>query len=1129
MDVEDFIARWSSAPISERAQYQTFITQLCRLLDVPAPDDERIGDLDYAFERPVRFQHDDGTAHPGFIDCYRRDCFVLEAKQSTKTAVGVVPDPLAELERVGLRGRRMATTLTGAQDRLMRIAKRQAEGYAKALDEWPPFLVVVDVGQAIELWSDFARQGKTYTPFPDRARHRIRLQDLRDPEVRARLARVWTGPMDLDPSARIAEVTTDIAALLGRVIKSIETRAPRDPSGQIDPVVQQAWIERTAWFVMQCIFAMFADSVGLIGRRAFLGLLQSYRGQAECFHEGAADFFRHMDQGGHCAAVRQDIRRFNGGLFRQAVTVPITEAELEGLIAAARHDWASVDPAIFGTLLEQALDPRERARLGAHYTPRNYVERLVEPALIEPLRADWEAIEAQAIGHYLAGDVRGAQKRVREFHRYLCHVRVLDPACGTGNFLYVAMRMMKELEGEVLSVLAELGDTQDALMMDGHSVSPRQFLGLELNGRAVAIAELVMWIGHLQWHFSVFGTAMPSEPILRNFETIRKADALISCDRLEYVRGTDGPVARYVNPRPTPWPDAHFIIGNPPFIAGKDLRRELGDAYVDALWHIRQGRHRSADLVTCWWDRAAELLKTRGARLRRFGFITTNSITQTFSRRVLEDHLGPDGGVRLVMAVPDHPWVKGEGAAIVRIAMTVAEAGQANGSGRLLTLREGADDAALRQTQGDIGADLRVGGSVMSAVPLRANAAICSPGVKLHGSGFLVTPEDADRLASASEVDEPRPDRPYVNGRDMASQSRNLRVIDFFDRDELTIRRQHPGFYQHLLETVRPTRERNARKSYRDSWWVFGEPRRDLRRALQGLDRYIVTIETAKHRWFRFLDAETLPDNKLIVVASPDPFHLGVLSSSVHAAWYRASAGRIGGVEGEAVYVKSGCFDPFPFPQASTLMRARIASLAEELEDLRVRVLAAHPTLTMTMLYNARLALMSGAPLTPQQKRVHDLGCVGLMDHLHGEIDRAVSQAYGWDEAITDVDVVARLLALNRERARAEVIGQVAWLRPDFQPGLVGVSVPATRHGPTLFGREEIATLPDEPAEMAKIVLGVLRQVGAPVQPGTLARGFRTVRGKRTEHRIEQVLAVLSVAGSVQRTPEGWFAPRRVD
>ncbi|WP_447910128.1 DNA methyltransferase [Brevundimonas bullata] len=212
---------------------------------------------------------------------------------------------------------------------------------------------------------------------------------------------------------------------------------------------------------------------------------------------------------------------------------------------------------------------------------------------------------------------------MRQFHHDLCHVRVLDPACGTGNFLYVAMGMMKELEGEVLAVLAEMGEAQGLLALDGHTVSPEQFWGLEKNAYAAWIAEMVMWIGYLQWHFRVFGDAKPSEPILRNFEKIRQTDALLSWSREELVRDAVGrpvtrrrpprkdgdkpvlfplaeerEVVRLIDPRPTPWPDVHFIVGNPPFIAGKDLRRELGDGYVDALWHIRQGRFRSADLVT---------------------------------------------------------------------------------------------------------------------------------------------------------------------------------------------------------------------------------------------------------------------------------------------------------------------------------------------------------------------------------------------------------------------------------------------------------------------------------------------------------------------------------------------------
>lgn len=390
MDADDFIRRWADAPISERAHYQTFVSQLCRLIGAPAPDEERTGDLDYCFERPVRFVHEDGGVHPGYIDCYRRDCFVLEAKQSRKRLSGGELDPQPQLEIVGGRGRRGAAPSGPRLEILMRNAKRQAENYAKALDEWPPFLVVVDVGRAIELWSDFGRQGKAYAPFPDRARYRIELEHLRDPEVRDRLKRVWTSPMSLDPAARVAEVTTDIAARLAWLVRSIGSRVANGPDGAPDAVTRAARANQTALFVMQCIFAMFADSVGLIEDKGFLSFLESYRGKADQFHKGAGDFFKRMDEGGHCSAIRQDLRRFNGGLFKQAAALPITEQELDALIAAARRDWASVEPAIFGTLLEQALDPDERAELGAHYTPRAYVERLVQPTIMEPLRADWK-------------------------------------------------------------------------------------------------------------------------------------------------------------------------------------------------------------------------------------------------------------------------------------------------------------------------------------------------------------------------------------------------------------------------------------------------------------------------------------------------------------------------------------------------------------------------------------------------------------------------------------------------------------------------------------------------------------------------------------------------------------------
>lgn len=1158
MDIDDFIQVWSAAGISERAHYQGFISQLCRLVGAPAPDETRVGDLDYCFERPVRFQHEDGTSHPGFIDCYRRGAFVLEAKQSRKRRHGGDLDPQPQLALVGGRGRRTVPVSEAALERLMRAAKRQAEGYAKALDEWPPFLIVVDVGRAIELWSDFARQGKAYAPFPDRARYRIELADLADPAIRERLRRVRVDPMSLDPAQKVAEVTTDIATRLAWLVRSIGARVPNGPSGAPDAATRAAWANQTALFVMQCIFAMFADSVGLIERRGFLAFLESYRGQADQFHKGAGDFFRRMDEGGHCAAIRQDLRRFNGGLFKHATTLPITDAELEALIAAARRDWASVEPAIFGALLEQALDPRERTELGAHYTPRAYVERLVEPTVMEPLRADWEAVEARAIGLYLAGDEKAARKAVREFHRQLCHVRVLDPACGTGNFLYVAMGMMKALEGEVLGVLAEMGETQADLALDGHTVGPEQFWGIEKNAYAAWIAEMVMWIGYLQWHFRLFGDAKPSEPILRNFEKIQHRDALLTWSRVEMAMdgrgrprrwtracGSGGApclfeaddeaveVVRYVDPRPAAWPDVHFIVGNPPFIGGKDMRRELGPGYVDALWHVRQGRFRSADLVAAWWDRAAEILTRPGSNLRRFGFITTNSITQTFSRRVLEHHLSGRPPMRLVFAIPDHPWLKGGDRAAVRIAMTVAERGEPDGQGRLLTvvteegLNTDAPRIALRETCGMIAADLTVDGAASRSEALKANDGLCSPGVKLHGAGFLVTAQRAEALLSASSEGADPPVRGYRNGRDLAGRTRDLKVIDLFGWDEADVRRKHPGLYQHLLEAVKPERERNNRAVYRDNWWIFGEPRREMRPALEGLKRYIVTVETAKHRWFRFLEADILPDNKLVVVASDDARILGVLSSRLHRAWFVANSGRIGVYDKDAVYVKSACFDAFPFPDLDGAAGVELGALAEEMDALRARVLADHPDLTMTGLYNARDRLASGAVLTEAEREVCDRGLVRLLDHLHRRIDAQTALAYGWPADMDDAAVVAALARLNRERADEEARGLVRFLRPAYQAARVAVAARPVQIEVSLAPAAVRPTLPPSPEGLASSLLATLRRSGAPVEAEALSARFDGGTRRTREARVREMLAVLAVAGSVQRTETGWFAAVR--
>lgn len=312
---------------------------------------------------------------------------------------------------------------------------------------------------------------------------------------------------------------------------------------------------------------------------------------------------------------------------------------------------------------------------------------------------------------------------------------------------------------------------------------------------------------------------------------------------------------------------------------------------------------------------------------------------------------------------------------------------------------------------------------------------------------------------------------------------------------------------------------------YRDNWWIFGEPRRELRPALEGLRRYIATVETANHRWFRFLEADILPDNRLICIASDQSAVLGVLSSRLHRDWALVQGGTL---EDRPVYTKGACFDAFAFPDLSGDAGAEIGALAQEIDELRARVLERHPTLTMTGLYNGRARLTAGARLTEAERLVHEAGCIGLLDHLHRRLDAAVLTAYGWPADMQGHEAVVRLVALNRERAAEEARGKVRFLRPEFQAGRVRTPRRPVQIEATLGAANGLPPLPDAPGSMALALLHALRQAGGPVGPRALAARFAGRQGRRMEDRIEQTLAVLAVAGSVQRTPDGWFTPRRV-
>ena len=1305
-----FISRWASSGASERANYALFLAELCDLLDVPRPEPTKPDDADnaYVFERNVTFHHPDGSTSTGRIDLYKRACFILEAKQGVekREAAGA----LAEVTKAKAKSAKKGHAQRGsaAWDEAMLKARGQAEQYARALpasEGRPPLLIVVDVGHSIELYSEFTRTGGTYIPFPDPQSHRIMLARLADPAVREMLRLAWTDPQSLDPSRRSARVTREIAEKLGRLAASLEK------SGH--------GAEAVGTFLMRALFTMFAEDVELLPKESFVTLLRSLESRTADFVPMIEELWGRMKTGGFSTVLREKVRHFNGGLFADATALPVTDDQFALLIEASRADWRDVEPAIFGTLLERALDAHERHKLGAHYTPRAYVERLVLPTVIEPLRAEWDAAKAAAVTLDRAGKTKDAITEVQRFHRRLCEVRVLDPACGSGNFLYVTLEQLKRLEGEVLDALSRLGHEQTALDLAGFSVDPHQLLGIEVNPRAAAIAELVLWIGYLQWHFRTRGRVAPPEPIIKNFHNIENRDAVLACDHTEPVLDESGapvtrwngrtmkthpvtgeevpddtarvPLLRYLNPRPAEWPQADFIVGNPPFIGTARMRDALGDGYTQTLRATYPDVPESADFVMYWWHKAAALV--REGKTARFGFITTNSLRQTFNRRVLELHLEgqpvsipvlraktpdsqdqkadplphsghlppqeinllPHSGVllpqeinlpphsghlqpqeinlpphsghlqpqeinppahsghlqpqeinppahsshlppqeiahrspvwhfsplalpplRLHYAIPDHPWVDSADGAAVRIALTVGTTG--TGEGRLAEVVEEiemGDDAAkvtLAERPGQIHANLTAGANVGAAVPLEANQGLSNRGFCLFGAGFIVTREEAAQLGLGRIPGLEQHIREYRNGKDLTATPRGVLVIDLFGLSSDEVRDRYPEVYQWVVERVKPERDNNNRESRRVNWWIFGEPNKLLREMLRGLNRYIATVETSKHRFFQFLDASIAPDNMLVNIATDDPFYLGVLSSRVHVEWALATGGRLG-VGNDPRYNKTRCFETFPFPDATEAQRARIREIAEKLDAHRKRQQALHPKLTLTDCYNVLEKLRAadglvgtrcagsdemvgtrcvasdssggavgaepGTPstdatqrvptleLTAKERAIHEQGLVSVLRQLHDDLDAAVAEAYGLPPAATDDAILAHLCALNTTRAAEERNGHVRWLRPEFQrmkdeggrmktrQDALVIPEAAPLHPSSLSLHPSRLPWPKTLPDQAAAVRAALSTHATATDAAALAKHFKAAKADRVQEILE-TLASLGQARSVE-------------
>ncbi len=1058
-NLEVFAAKWAASGAAEHANKDSFLNELCDVLGVARPN-PTTNDLErdcYVFERKVPLVHEDSDVTLGRIDLYKHDCFILEAKQAS----GEGASKLGKAKRG-----------TPAWNILMKDAYGQALGYARSFDRPPPFIIVCDIGHCFDLYAAFDGSG-SYQAFPNAQKNRLFLHDLA--QHRDTLRGIFENPHELDPSKHAARITREVAGHLAALAKKLED------DGHDQTLVAQ--------FLMRCLFTMFAEDVELLPDKLFTRALKDlWLQNPAAFPGGVEDLWKKMNEGGELFGVAGKILRFNGGLFANPRALKLDKKALELLRDAATCNWSDVEPAIFGTLLERALDPKERHALGAHYTPRAYVERLVRPTIEEPLRADWDVVQAQVRGLVVASEqaktpkaakdkVEEAKAAVRAFHVKLCHTRVLDPACGSGNFLYVTLDLFKRLEGEVLGLLESLGEKQTLMHLGSVRVTPEQFHGIEVKRWAKEIAELVLWIGYLQWHLRIYGKTQPvPEPVLRDYKNIECRDAVLAWDgEPELVRDAQGkpvtrwdgesmkrnpvtgekvpdetkrvPVYRYKNPRKAEWPEADFIVGNPPYIGNKRMRANLGSEYVEALRQVQANVPDTSDFVMYWWNHAATIV--RRGHARQFGLITTNSITQTFNRKIVQNHLSSENPVSIVFAIPDHPWVDSSDGADVRVAMTVGTSGLRPGEVHTVTgefvANTGEAIPQLKRQNGVVHADLTTGTDVTAAGRLAANENLCTQGVILVGEGFRLSRDDFGRLGvSADRL--PPVVRRYVIGKDIVQRPVERFVIDFFGHSEEQSRSAYPSLYQHVLDTVRPLREMNRDPQRKRNWWLFGRSNERMRDGLRGLQRYVATVETSKFKPFVFLAGDVVPDHKLYVVATDDAFALGILSACIHQTWALAAGGHLG-VGNDPTWTNTTCFLPYPFPACSAKQTDRIRALAEELDAHRKRQQAAHPDLTITGTYNVLEKLRSGEALTAKEKVIHEHGLVSVLKKLHDDLDAAAFDAYGWPHDLTDEQILERLVALNAERAAEERRGLVRWLRPEFQnPQGKHAAKPATQH-----------------------------------------------------------------------------------
>jgi hypothetical protein len=586
----------------------------------------------------------------------------------------------------------------------------------------------------------------------------------------------------------------------------------------------------------------------------------------------------------------------------------------------------------------------------------------------------------------------------------------------------------------------------------------------------------------------------------------------------------------YIDPKPAEWPEANFVVGNPPFVGNKRMREVLGHGYTEALRKAYSGDvSETVDFVMYWWYKAAKLLSN--GKILRFGLITTNSITQTFNRKVIEAFFNSTNYISLVYAFPDHPWVDSSDGADVRIAITVCVKGQSIGIVQNAASEKSADgieiNIEIKEREGKINSDITIGTNTASTYYLRSNSKLASQGANPLGLGFRLEENDVIKYGF-DKLNLPGVIRSYAIGRDLVRRFEEKFVIDFtgFTEDEARIK--YPSLYQHLLTYVKPERDLNRRETRKTNWWLFGENAPMFRSASNNIKRYIATCRTAKFRVFGFLPSSFIPDAKVVAIALDDYYYLGVLSSKIHVDWAMATGAWLG-VGNDSNYNHSDCFGKFPFPNTTVEQKQQIRIIAENLDSHRKGQQALYPTLTITDMYNVMEKLRTGEALNAKDHMIHEQGLVSILLQLHKELDAAVATAYGWSANLTEQEILEKLVALNKERAAEEARGLIRWLRPEYQSP-EGVE----QTGIVIEEMETVATItsaellewPKTLSEQAQAVHRILQQQQHPISAIDLVKSFKPAKGKSKASRqlqLENLLDTFHTLGLVRKTEEGLY------